>query len=76
MVKVLQIIELIVAIVLTAVILMQQRGSGIGGAFGGESASYSTRRGFEKFLYYATIVLGVAFVLIAIAIIAIIARQL
>lgn len=76
MVKILQIVELIVAIVLMAIVLTQQRGSGIGGAFGGESASYSTRRGFEKFLYYATIVLGTAFVLIAIIIIAVIARQL
>lgn len=76
MVKILQIIELVISVILIATILLQQRGSGLGGAFGGESAAYSTRRGFEKFLYWSTIVLGTTFVLIAVIIVAILARQL
>jgi len=76
MVKTLQIIELVVAILLVIVILIQQRGTGLGGAFGSESAAYYSRRGFDKFLYYATIVLGIIFVLIAIVSVALLARQL
>ncbi len=76
MIQILQIAELAVAIALIVVILLQQRGSGLGGAFGGESAAYSTRRGFEKFLYYATIVLGALFVLIAIASVVVVTHQL
>ena len=76
MIKILQIVELVIAFLLIAIILLQQRGSGLGGAFGSEAAAYSTRRGFEKFLYYATIVLGTLFVLIAITATVIAARQL
>jgi len=76
MIKILQIVELVIAILLVVVVLIQQRGTGLGGAFGSESAAYYTRRGFEKFLYYATIVLGSIYVIIAIAIVTIIARQL
>jgi preprotein translocase subunit SecG len=59
--KILQIIELVLALSLIVSILMQQRGSGMGGVFGGEFAAYHSRRGFEKFLYYLTIVLGILF---------------
>jgi preprotein translocase subunit SecG len=59
--KILQIIELVLALLLIASILMQQRGSGMGGVFGGELTAYHSRRGFEKFLYYFTIVLGTLF---------------
>jgi len=40
---------------------MQQRGSGLGGAFGQDTASYSTKRGVEKILFKATIVLSILF---------------
>lgn len=47
---------------LGAVILLQQQGSGLSGAFGGgESEFYHTKRGAEKFLFIATIVLAVLF---------------
>lgn len=44
-------------------ILLQQRGSGLGAAFGGESGVYRSRRGIEKILYQVTIVAGMVFVL-------------
>lgn len=47
-------------------ILMQHRGTGLGGAFGGEGNVYRSRRGAEKFLFYATIILAVAFVALAV----------
>jgi protein translocase SecG subunit len=51
----------IVSILLMVTILLQQRGSGIGRAFGGESGVYRTRRGAERFLLIFTIVLAILF---------------
>ena len=65
--EVLQSIEIVLAILLMVVILFQQRGTGIGGAFGSEGFSFRGRRGAERFLFQATIVLGLAFVMVAIA---------
>lgn len=60
-------IQIILAIIITVTILLQQSGAGAGGAFGGGdgSAMYSTRRGFEKFLFITTIVLSILFVVTA-----------
>lgn len=41
---------------------MQNQGSGLGTAFGGETNFYRTKRGAEKFMFYGTIALGVGFV--------------
>lgn len=61
-------IQIILSILLVATILLQQSGAGIGGAFGGaESAGFHTRRGLEKVLFRATIVLAILFVLSAFA---------
>ncbi|MEO5951429.1 MAG: preprotein translocase subunit SecG [Chloroflexia bacterium] len=58
----LSIVQIIMALVLTAVVLMQSKGSSFGGIFGGDASSvYRTRRGFEKRLFQFTIVLAVAF---------------
>ncbi len=55
-------IALIVAsILLITSILLQQRGSGLGTAFGGEGAVYTTKRGAEKFIFWASIVLSIIF---------------
>lgn len=55
------IIQIILSIVLIVAILLQQRGSGIGAAFGGDSSLYYTRRGLEQSLHITTIVLAVLF---------------
>lgn len=60
--KILTIIQIIISILLIASILMQHRGTALGGAFGGEGNMYRSRRGPEKFLFYATIVLAILFV--------------
>jgi len=70
----LQIIEIVLAVILVVSILMQQRGSGLGGAFGSEFSAYHSRRGFERFLYYATIVLAVLFVGLAVVNLIVVAR--
>ena len=56
--------QIILSILLIAAILLQQRGSSMGGAFGGDnfSATYHTRRGAELFLYRLSIVLAILFV--------------
>jgi preprotein translocase subunit SecG len=46
---------------LTACILLQQRGSGLGAAFGGEGNVYRTKRGLERTLFYVTIALACLF---------------
>jgi len=58
----LNILQLITVILLITAILMQQKGSGLGAAFGGGGNMYRTKkRGAEKFLYTATIILAVIF---------------
>jgi protein translocase SecG subunit len=60
------ILQAVIAILLTASILMQNRGSGLGSAFGGDfGGGYHTKRGFEKFLFRSSAVLGVLFALVA-----------
>jgi preprotein translocase subunit SecG len=62
----LNIAHILVAIVLTLVILMQAKGSGIGSALGGGSgSSFRTRRGVEKTLLQLTIFLAVIFLIIS-----------
>jgi len=60
-------IQIVLSILLIGAILLQQRGAGLGGAFGGDnfSATYYTRRGAEKWLFYGSIVLGILFALSA-----------
>jgi len=54
-------IQIVLSVALVVCVLMQQTGASMGGAFGGDnfSAAYHTRRGAEKFLFYATIVIGI-----------------
>jgi preprotein translocase subunit SecG len=59
--------QLIVSVALTLSILLQSRGSGLGGTFGGDSAVYRSRRGIERRLWQFTIVLIVLFVLFSLS---------
>ncbi len=60
-------IQIVLAILLVAVILLQQRGSSLGGAFGGDnfSSAFQKRRGAELFLFKFSIGLGILFALSA-----------
>ncbi|MFA5208030.1 MAG: preprotein translocase subunit SecG [Minisyncoccales bacterium] len=51
----------IVSILIVIAILLQQRGTALGSAFGGGGEVYSTRRGIQQKLLWATIVLTIAF---------------
>lgn len=59
--RIIQISQIVVSILLITVILMQNRGTGLSGIFGGSSAVFQTKRGIEKTLFTATIVLAVLF---------------
>lgn len=61
----LPIAQIILAIIIIVFILLQQRGTALGSAFGQGGGAYSTRRGIQKKLFFATIILGVLFVLLA-----------
>jgi protein translocase SecG subunit len=55
------VVQLVSAILMILTILLQQKGTGLGEAFGGGGNVYQTRRGAEKVLMYATIVLAIIF---------------
>lgn len=59
----LQITTVVSAILLILTILLQQRGASLGAGFGSSGELYTTRRGIDKNLYEATIILAVIFVL-------------
>lgn len=64
--NILNIVQIVIAGLLTATILLQQRGAGLSGAFGGEGGVYFKKRGAEKVLFIATIILATLFILSAI----------
>ena len=51
-----QLLQVVIAILLIVVILMQNRGSGLSGVFGGNNNVYLTKRGIEKKLFYHLLV--------------------
>ena len=55
------VIQIVLAVLLMLSVLLQQRGSGLGAGFGGDSAVFTTKRGAEKVLYNATIMIGILF---------------
>jgi len=56
-------VQIILSVVLIIAIILQQSGAGLGGAFGGGdgAAINHTRRGAEKVLFQATIVIAILF---------------
>lgn len=55
------IVQIVASIILICLILVQERSSGLSGVFGGnEGEAYHVRRGFEKIVFYLTIVLIIA----------------
>lgn len=63
-----KIVQIIVAVLLMTAILMQNRGAGLGGVFGGTGGVYLTKRGLEKKLFVATIVLAAIFLLLSLGV--------
>lgn len=63
----LTIAQLIIAVALVVVILLQNKGGGVSGLFGGGGGGnvYMTKRGLEKKLFVATIVLAALFLVVS-----------
>jgi protein translocase SecG subunit len=61
--------EIILSLLLIIGVVLQQRGAGLGGAFGGDNfaSTFYKRRGAEKFLFISSIVLAILFVATAVA---------
>lgn len=61
------VLQIILSVLMIVVVLLQQKGSGLGSAFGGASTVYTTRRGVDKLLFNATIVIAALFLIISLA---------
>lgn len=61
--EVLPYLQIALSALLIVCIILQRTGASLGGAFGADnfSSGFHTRRGFERTLFYATIVLGILF---------------
>lgn len=67
MANIVPIAQIVIAVALTGLILLQQRGGGgLGSAFGQEGGAYSTQRGIQKKIFRFTLVLAVLFIGLAI----------
>jgi len=64
---IINIAQILVSIVLVVAILLQARGTGLGSAFGGEGTVFRTKRGLEKILHNASIVLVILFLALSLA---------
>lgn len=72
----LNIVQIVISVVLVMVILLQVKGGGIGGIFGQADTVYRTKRGVEKWLFWATIILAIVFVILAAVMVYLTARNL
>lgn len=63
LVTVLQIVTIVSAVLMTICILLQARGASLGAGFGSSGELFTTRRGIDKSLYEATIILTTIFIL-------------
>ncbi len=65
----LQIIQVILSVTMVVLVLMQGKGGGLGGIFGGDGGVYKTRRGVEKVVFQATIAISVVFFAVSLLIV-------
>jgi protein translocase SecG subunit len=63
----LSLVQIVISIILIILILLQERSSGLSGVFGGgESEFYAKRRGLERLIFIATIVLIIIFAILSV----------
>jgi preprotein translocase subunit SecG len=53
--------QIVLAVIITAFVLLQAQGSGLGSTWGGGGETFHTRRGVEKVIFTATIVAIILF---------------
>lgn len=61
--EILQVVTLISGLLIMLAVLLQARGASLGAGFGASGELFTTRRGVDKSLHDATIVLVIVFVL-------------
>ena len=59
--------QIATSVILITLILLQAKGTGLGGAFGSESGVYRSKRGVEKIIFRLTIVFSILLILISFA---------
>lgn len=66
--KIINFTQIVVSVAVIVLILLQNKGSGLGTVFGGGDGNvFHTKRGAEKWLFYATIVSVVLFIGLGVA---------
>lgn len=58
--------QIAISVILIALIAIQQRGAALGSGFGGGGEVYSTRRGAQKKIYYATVAVAAIFMVLGV----------
>jgi len=63
------VLQIIASVILIVLVLLQERSSGIGALMGGGGGdgAYQTRRGLERYIFGATIVMIIVFIGLAVA---------
>lgn len=56
--------QIVVSVILIVLISLQQRGAALGSAFGGGGEFYASKRGIQKKLHYATIIISLIFIIL------------
>lgn len=67
--ELIKIVQIVIAILLIISILLQNKGAGLGGVFGGGGDIYMAKRGFEKKIFNFTIILSVIFLALSLYIV-------
>jgi preprotein translocase subunit SecG len=67
MIQTLSYLQLAISLLLAISVLLQNRGSGLSATFGGGFSGFHTKRGLEKFLFWASAFLGALFILNSLA---------
>lgn len=58
--------QIVIAAIVIVSILLQRRGQALGSAFGQESGFYAAKRGFQKKLFWTTVIFGSIFIILSI----------
>lgn len=56
-------VQIVLGVILTGLIILQSKGTGLGSTFGGDMGFYGTKRGAEKLLFILTIAVASIFLL-------------
>ncbi len=64
-------VQIVIAILIIAAVLVQAQGTGLGSSWGGGGETYHTKRGIEKVVFYATIVLTALFSVVSLVVLAV-----